>query len=105
MSGDRHTPTGGHLGDSHDARLARAAGRYAGVGLQFAASIVAFLYAGQWLDRRFGTAPWGVLAGVFIGASAAFYSMYRRLMADLRRQEQEQATERARERAQEGTRQ
>ncbi|MFP5355272.1 MAG: AtpZ/AtpI family protein, partial [Gemmatimonadota bacterium] len=75
-------------GESEDARLARAAGRYAGVGLQFAVSIVVFLYAGQWVDRRFGTAPWGVLAGVFVGASAAFYSIYRRLMADLRREEE-----------------
>lgn len=88
MSGDRHSPTGGRPGESEDAKLARAAGRYAGVGLQFAASIVVFLYAGQWVDRRFGTAPWGVLAGVFVGASAAFYSIYRRLMADLRREEE-----------------
>lgn len=91
MSGDRHTPASGQQGDSPDARLARAAGRYAGVGLQFAASIIAFLYAGQWLDRRFGTAPWGVIGGVFLGASAAFYSIYRRLMADLRRHEAEQS--------------
>lgn len=88
MSRDRRGPNGGPSGESEDARLARAAGRYAGVGLQFAVSIVVFLYAGQWVDRRFGTAPWGVLAGVFVGASAAFYSIYRRLMADLRREEE-----------------
>ena len=26
--------------------------RFAGVGLQFALSIIVFLYAGQWLDRK-----------------------------------------------------
>ena len=54
---------------------------FAGVGLQFAASLVIFLLGGQWLDQRFGTSPVFVLAGVFIGGGAAFYSMYRRLVA------------------------
>lgn len=61
----------------------------AGAGLQFAISILLFLYVGQWLDRRFGWTPWGTLLGVFIGAAAGFTSIYRRLMGDLRRQEEE----------------
>lgn len=81
--------------ETEDERASRTFGRYAGVGLQFAISIVVFLYAGQWVDRRLHSSPWGVLAGVVIGASAAFYSMYRRLMADLER------SERARRAAQE----
>ena len=56
-------------------------GSYAGVGLQFAISIVAFLFLGQWVDRKLGSSPVFLLAGVFIGGSAAFYSMYRRLAA------------------------
>ena len=66
-----------------------AAGKYAGLGLQFAASILLFLYGGQWLDRKLGTAPVFLLLGVFTGAGAAFYSMYRSLMADQRREEAE----------------
>ncbi|MBK7907347.1 MAG: AtpZ/AtpI family protein [Gemmatimonadetes bacterium] len=69
------------------ARSMGAAGRYAGLGIQFAASIVVFLYAGQWLDRRLGTAPIFLYVGVFTGAGAAFYSMYRNLMADQKRDE------------------
>ncbi len=65
-----------------------AAGKYAGLGIQFAASILLFLYAGQWLDRRLGTAPLFLYVGVFTGAGAAFYLMYRQLMADQRREEQ-----------------
>ncbi len=64
-----------------------AAGKYAGLGIQFAASILLFLYAGQWLDRRLGTDPLFLLVGVFTGAGGAFYSMYRTLMADQRREE------------------
>lgn len=73
--------------ESEDRRQARSLGKYAGVGLQFAASILLFLYAGQWVDRRLGSAPWGMIIGVFTGAGAAFYSMYRTLMADLKRDE------------------
>ena len=54
---------------------------FAGVGLQFAVSILVFVFAGQWLDRKLGTSPWLLMLGVFLGAGASFYSMYRKLMA------------------------
>jgi F0F1-type ATP synthase assembly protein I len=72
-----------------------SAGRYAGLGIQFAVSILVFLYAGQWLDRRLGTNGLFVIVGVFIGAGAAFYSMYRKLMADQRADEAREAASRA----------
>ena len=60
---------------------------FAGVGLQFAVSILVFLYLGQWLDRKLGTAPWLLIIGMFLGAGASFYSMYRKLMAANAREE------------------
>lgn len=72
-----------------------AAGRYAGLGLQFVVSILFFLWVGQWLDRRLGTDPLFLYVGVFTGAGGAFYSMYRTLMADQRREEQQKAEQRA----------
>ena len=69
-------------------------GEYAGLGIQFAASIVVFLYLGQWLDRKLGTAPWLLLAGVFLGAGGSFYSMYRRLMAAQAREDAARAERR-----------
>ena len=75
-----------------------AAGKYAGLGMQFVVSILLFLYVGQWLDRRFGTAPLFLYVGVFTGAGAAFYSMYRMLMADQRREEAERARSRTADR-------
>lgn len=56
-------------------------GSFAGAGLQFAASIVIFLFLGQWIDRKLNTSPIFLLAGVFLGGGAAFYSMYRKLSA------------------------
>ncbi len=52
---------------------------FAGAGIQFAISIVFFLLVGQWADRKLGTSPAFLLAGVFIGGSAAFYSLYQRI--------------------------
>jgi F0F1-type ATP synthase assembly protein I len=57
-----------------------SAGEVMGVGLQFAGSILVFLFVGRWLDTRLGTGPWLLLAGVFIGAGAGFYSLYRQLV-------------------------
>ena len=54
---------------------------FAGVGLQFAIAIILFLFLGSWADRNLGTSPIFLLVGVFIGGGAAFYSMYRRLSA------------------------
>lgn len=71
-----------------------SAGAYAGLGLQFAASIIVFLYLGQWLDRKLGTEPWLLLIGVFLGAGGSFYSIYRKLMRD---QEREEAAKRERQ--------
>lgn len=92
MKGDSRFPASGRPEESADARAARSAAKYAGAGLQFAIAVIVFLYAGQWVDRRFGTAPWGVLIGVFTGAGAAFYSLYHRLMTDMRREEEARRT-------------
>ncbi len=63
-------------------------GAYAGLGLQFAVAIVLSAFAGQWLDRRFNTEPWLLLSALIVGAGGTFYSTYRKLMADLRREEE-----------------
>ncbi len=62
-------------------------GEYAGVGLAFAASIALFLVVGMWADKRFGTEPWLMIAGVVVGASAGFWSMYRQLVVEPRERE------------------
>jgi F0F1-type ATP synthase assembly protein I len=66
--------------------------RFAGIGIQFAVTILVSLALGNWLDKKFGTSVFIYLA-VFLGAATAFYSMYRQLMANL---EREEAAKRAR---------
>jgi F0F1-type ATP synthase assembly protein I len=52
----------------------------AGAGFQFAAMVVASVYAGNWLDMKLGTSPWLLIVFVFLGAALGFYSLYRNLM-------------------------
>ena len=61
---------------------------YAGFGLQFVVALLLFLFLGQWVDRKLGTAPLFLFIGVFAGAGGAFYSMYRSL-TKAQRQEDE----------------
>jgi F0F1-type ATP synthase assembly protein I len=72
---------------------ASQAGDVLGVGLQFALSIVLFLFVGRWLDEKLGTAPWLLLAGVMVGAAAGFYSLYRQLVIVPRERERRRREE------------
>jgi len=54
---------------------------FAGLGIQFAAAIVIFVFAGQWLDNRFNGKGLFIIAGAFVGAAGGFYHMYRRIAA------------------------
>jgi ATP synthase protein I len=56
-----------------------------GLGLQFVIVILICLYAGMWLDRKLGSAPWMLVLGVAVGASAGFYSMYHVMMDENRK--------------------
>jgi ATP synthase protein I len=48
-----------------------------GVGLQFVVTVLFCLFAGQWLDRRIGTYPWLMIAGMLIGGGVGFWSLIR----------------------------
>ncbi|MBV9774511.1 MAG: AtpZ/AtpI family protein [Gemmatimonadetes bacterium] len=52
---------------------------FMGIGFQFVAAILIFLYVGRWLDARLGTSPWLLILGVFTGFGAAMYSMVQKL--------------------------
>jgi len=58
---------------------------YAGAGLQFAFTLIVFVFIGIWLDKRLGSSPWFLLICVFVGAAGGFYSMYRKLMGSAKR--------------------
>jgi len=63
--------------------------QFAGIGLQFGLTIVVFVFGGIWLDAHLHTSPWLVIVGTFAGATGGFYSMYRQVMAEQRRNERD----------------
>ena len=58
---------------------ANSGARMAGAGLQFSAALLAGLYAGQWLYRRFATAPVFLYLGVAFGAIGGMTALIRQL--------------------------
>ena len=52
-------------------------GRYIVQGLEIAIGVYLGYLAGDWFDRRYHTAPWGLFVGVFIGFIAGMYSLIR----------------------------
>ena len=71
----------------HDDASANAGAAYLGLGLQFGLAIILFMFVGKWADAQLGTSPWLLILGVFVGAAGGFYSIYRRLMADQKRED------------------
>jgi len=59
--------------------------KYANMALSFGITMITgiFLgfYGGGWLDRRFGTAPWLMLAGILLGVGVGFRSIWSELRA------------------------
>jgi F0F1-type ATP synthase assembly protein I len=49
----------------------------AGIGIQFAVTLLVCVFAGQWLDRRLGTGPWLILVGMIIGGGVGFWTLVR----------------------------
>ena len=51
--------------------------RYGQVGTMLVAPMVVFGAVGYWLDRRFGTKPWLLLAGLILGMIGGFVNFFR----------------------------
>ena len=58
--------------------------RYSGVGLELAGAIAGLALVGYWVDGRFGTGPWGIVVGVFIGLVGGLYNLVRESLAAVR---------------------
>jgi F0F1-type ATP synthase assembly protein I len=55
--------------------------RYAGLGVEFFASLLACVLIGMWVDHHFGWSPWGVLIGAGVGLTGSMYNLIRRGLA------------------------
>jgi ATP synthase protein I len=57
----------------------------AGVGLQFAITVVLCAFIGNWIDKKAGSAPWGVVLGGAIGFAAGLYALIKAAKSEDRR--------------------
>ncbi len=53
---------------------------YASLGLEVVVPVALLTFGGYWLDSRWGTLPWFVLLGAFLGMAVGFYSLFRRVL-------------------------
>lgn len=53
--------------------------RYAGLGVQLAVSLLVFVLAGQWLDKRLGGTGLVTMAAAFLGFGGTMWSLIRTL--------------------------
>jgi F0F1-type ATP synthase assembly protein I len=61
-------------------RVERQYLRFAGVGVQYAVTILILTLAGIWLDERTGTAPLFLLVFLLLGFVGATYSLIRQVL-------------------------
>lgn len=54
-------------------------GRYAGLGLSYAATIGVFAWLGWYLDERLGSRPWFLIGGVLVGFVGGTISLVRKV--------------------------
>ena len=59
-----------------DRKTLRALGLASGVGFTIVGSISLWVLAGRWLDRKLGTEPWALIAGIIIGLISAGSIIY-----------------------------
>ena len=52
-------------------------GPFLTIGIQLAVTVVVLFFVGRWLDDRFGTAPWLMLAGLFLGIVGGMIKFFR----------------------------
>ncbi len=55
----------------------REYGAYLTLGFQLAAAVVVFFFLGDWIDKRYGTAPIGKLIGTSIGMIGGFVKFFK----------------------------
>jgi ATP synthase protein I len=65
--------------------------RYSSIGLELAGVTAGLALLGYWIDRRFGTGPWGLIGGVIVGIVGGLYNLVRESLDAVREARTEDA--------------
>ena len=63
--------------------------RHSGVGLELAGAVAGFSLIGYWIDRHYGTSPWGLVVGLALGVVGGLYNFVREALQATREAQQE----------------
>ena len=74
------SPPGREPGSSRRRPELRDALRYAQSGTMLVAPMIALGWIGLWADRRYGTGPWLLLAGLLLGMVGGFANFFRMVL-------------------------
>lgn len=55
-------------------------GTWLGLGLEMAVGVGLGYFVGNWLDKKYGWAPWGVLVGSLLGMAAGMYLLIKQAL-------------------------
>ncbi|HMK39300.1 MAG TPA: AtpZ/AtpI family protein [Bacteroidota bacterium] len=66
-------------------------GPYLTLGLQLAITVVVFFFLGRWLDGKFGTEPWLMLAGLAVGVTGGLTGFLMKAFALGKEEDREEA--------------
>jgi F0F1-type ATP synthase assembly protein I len=75
------------MGDSPGEKRGLSGLRFVGVGVSFGAYTALGWFAGDWIDGRYGFAPYGATVGTLLGVAFAVWDLLR-VSAALEREEQ-----------------
>ncbi len=67
----------GPRGPARGRRWQEDIGPFLTLGIQLALSVVIFFFLGKWLDGRFGTEPWLMIAGLLLGVTGSLIKFFR----------------------------
>lgn len=51
--------------------------KYASLGIEFASMILGLGFVGYYIDKKIGSAPWFLIAGIFFGFVSGIYRLYK----------------------------
>lgn len=60
--------------------------------MEFAGAVAGFALLGYWIDRHFGSSPWGLLACVALGLIGGTYNLIRASLAASRGSQEDART-------------